>query len=170
MCDCERFAQIAQDKCSTVSESLRLLKTARERFAQVAHDNWANEQFAKKTLAKKIWNLIFNMFYIGFFIKKMSNSLIPSFLVSDHLFFHKKLAIRSENRWANSQPCLCLTVQIDINIHSYEGFASFNTFLCPVGGHGCKPLNNYFPNVMSLSGLFGLQIFCTSEASKPYLW
>ena len=54
MSDCERFAQIAQDKWATVSESLRSLKTNerpwanrsgrswqmshRERFAQVAHD------------------------------------------------------------------------------------------------------------------------------------
>ena len=46
-----------------------------ERFAQVAHQKWANEQIAR------------------FF----SESLIRS-------FFRKKRAIRSENLWANSQP------------------------------------------------------------------
>ena len=53
MRDCEWFAQIAQDKWATVSESLRSLKTD-ERFAQVAHDKWANEPFAQKMLAKQI--------------------------------------------------------------------------------------------------------------------
>ena len=48
-----------------------------ERFAQVAHQKWANE-----------WIAVF-----------LSQSLIRS-------FFAKKWAIRSENRWANSQPCL----------------------------------------------------------------
>ena len=57
MSDCERFAQIAQDKWATVSESLRSLKT-NER-------SWANRSF------------------LG-----------------------KKRAIRSENLWANSQPCI----------------------------------------------------------------
>ena len=64
MSNCERFAQIAQDKWATVSESLRSLKTNeqswanrsgrscqmsnREQFTQVAHDKWANEPFAQK--------------------------------------------------------------------------------------------------------------------------
>ena len=46
-----------------------------ERFAQVAHQNWANEQIACF----------------------LSESLIRS-------FFRKRRAICSENRWANSQP------------------------------------------------------------------
>ena len=78
---------------SAVSESLRWLKTNerpwaicsgrsqkmsdRERIAQVAHQTWANERIAR------------------FF----SELLIRSFL-------GKKRPIRSENRWANSQPCI----------------------------------------------------------------
>ena len=70
MSNCERFAQIGQDKLATVSKSLMSLISKerpwanhsgpswqmgdRERFAQVAHDKWANERFAQKILAKKI--------------------------------------------------------------------------------------------------------------------
>ena len=95
MSDCERFAQIAQEKWSTVSESLRLLKTNErlwanrsgsswqmsdhERFAQVAHDKWANEHFAKKYLAKKSKFAFLVCFIYVFLFKKLSNSLIPSF-------------------------------------------------------------------------------------------
>ena len=38
------------------------------------------------------------MFYIGFFIKKMSDSLIPSFLVSD---VNKSLRSLTKNEWCN---------------------------------------------------------------------
>ena len=61
MSDCEQFAQIAQDKWATKSESLRSIKTNerqwakssgcswwqmsdREQFAQVAYDKWAYER------------------------------------------------------------------------------------------------------------------------------
>ena len=70
MSDCERFAQIAQDKWATVSESLRSLRgnerpwanrsgrsrqmSDHEQVAQVAQRKWANEWFAQKILAKKI--------------------------------------------------------------------------------------------------------------------
>ena len=54
-----------------------------EQIAQVAHDKWANEWFPQNILAKKSKILFFSMFYIGFFLfKKISNLLIPSFLVS----------------------------------------------------------------------------------------
>ena len=70
MSDCEQFAQIAQEKWATMSESLRLLKKMSycEQFAQVAQDKWANEQFAQKMLSKKSKILFFSMFYIGFFL------------------------------------------------------------------------------------------------------
>ena len=80
-------------KMSDVSKLLRLLtKNERpwaicsgrspkmsnhEQIAQVAHEKWANEQIAH-------------------FFEQIAHSLI----------FSKKRAIRSENRWANSQPCL----------------------------------------------------------------
>ena len=56
MSDCERFAQIAQDKWATVSKSLRSLRgnERSERIAHFAPKKLANEQFAQKTLAKKI--------------------------------------------------------------------------------------------------------------------
>ena len=86
MSDCERFAQITQDKWATVSKWLRSLKTNeqpwangsgrswqksdRERFAQVAHDKWANELFAQKIWLTKYKILFFSMFYILIFILK----------------------------------------------------------------------------------------------------
>ena len=64
MSNCERFAQIAQDKWATVSESLRSLRgneqpwanrsgcsrqmSDHERVNQVAQRKWANERFPKK--------------------------------------------------------------------------------------------------------------------------
>ena len=55
-----------------------------ERFAQVAHDKKANEQFApKKFCLKNLKSYFFSMSYIRFLILKMSDLLIPSFLVSD---------------------------------------------------------------------------------------
>ena len=84
MSDFEWFAQIAQDKWVTMSDSLRLLtkneqpwasrsgrspkKSDHEQFAQVSHQKCANRSF-----------------------------------------FRKKRAICSENRWANSQPCVTLS-------------------------------------------------------------
>ena len=63
-----------------------------------------------------------------FLFKKTSDSLIPSFLMSDMSkslrlltkneriseslsFLSKKRAIHSENRWANFQPCLKVYIQ-----------------------------------------------------------
>ena len=88
------FAHFAQIKWATVSDSLRSLKTNerlwayrsgrsrqinnRERIAQVTHDKWAYERLAQQILAKKSNFLVFfiNVFYF-------SDSLIPSFLMSD---------------------------------------------------------------------------------------
>ena len=70
----------------------------RERFAQVPHDKWGNEQFAQKNLAKKSKILFFSMFYYiyVFLFKKMSDSLIPSFLVSD---VSELLRSLTKNEW-----------------------------------------------------------------------
>ena len=75
---CERIAQAAHQKWATMSDSLRSLSknVDHEQIAQVAHQKWANEGIAR------------------FF----SESPICSLL-------RKKRGIRSENRWANSQPC-----------------------------------------------------------------
>ena len=90
------FAQIAQIKWATVSDSLRSLRTNErlwancsgrscqksdfERIAQVTHDKSANERFAQKNLTKMIKSYFFVCFlYVK---KKLSESLIPSFLMS----------------------------------------------------------------------------------------
>ena len=94
MSDCEQLAQIPQDKWATVSESLRSLMlkeqlwancsghswqiSDHEKFAQVAHDKWANERFAQKVRLK--------LYYLVRFLyvkKNPSDSLIPSFSMSD---------------------------------------------------------------------------------------
>ena len=61
-----------------------------ERFPQVAHQKWATMSKLLRSLTKNermTESLVF-----------LSKSLIRS-------FFRKKRAIRSETRWANSQPC-----------------------------------------------------------------
>ena len=107
------FAHFAQIKCMTVSDSLRSLKTNerlwanrsgcsrqmsdRERIAQVAHNKWAtvsdslrllliNERMRdslKKCWLKKLKILFFCMFCIRFLFSKLSDSLIPSLLMSN---------------------------------------------------------------------------------------
>ena len=78
MSDCERFAQIAQDKWAT-----------RERITQVAQRKWAicsgrwevmsEWAIRSKNFGQKILNLvIFNMFYIRFFFK-LANRSFPLF-------------------------------------------------------------------------------------------
>ena len=71
MSDCERLAQIAQDKWATVSESLRLnerqwanrwgrswQKSNCEIFPQFAHDKWANERITCFFLANRSFALL----------------------------------------------------------------------------------------------------------------
>ena len=63
--DCERIAQVAQDKWGTVSEWLRSLMT-NEGFAQVAHDKWANCSFLlrKSLTCSFLWaNRLFAHFF-----------------------------------------------------------------------------------------------------------
>ena len=66
MSDCELFAQIAQDKYATVSESLRSHKTNERPWANRSGRSWKmsdHERFAQ-VAHDKFW------FYLGFFIKK----------------------------------------------------------------------------------------------------
>ena len=90
---------------ATVSHSLRSLRTNkrlwanrsgrscqksnRERIAQVARQKWANEQISR-------------------FLSKSFNCS----------FFRKKRAIRSENRWVNSQPWST----VDLNLTAHHAF------------------------------------------------
>ena len=91
MSDCERFAQMAQDKWATVSESLRSLRgnerpwanrsgrsrqmSDHEQFTQVAQVKWAIR--SKNVWLKKSIILFFSMFYIHFF--KCANRSFPLF-------------------------------------------------------------------------------------------
>ena len=76
---CERIAHFAHQKWATMSNLLRSLRGNErcEWIAHFAHQKWANE-------------------WLAHFLKR---SLICSFL-------DKKQAIRSEIKWANSQPCV----------------------------------------------------------------
>ena len=75
-----------------VSELLRSLNKNEqcEQIAQVAHQKWA-------TMSKSLRSLTKN--------EQMSKLLVflSKWLIRS--FFCKKRAIRSENQWANSQPC-----------------------------------------------------------------
>ena len=82
MSDCAQFAQTAQDKMSD-----------REQIAQGSQDKWATVSNSLRSLMinKRMSDWLKNlksyvlvpMFYIRFLFKKMSDSLIPFFLVSD---------------------------------------------------------------------------------------
>ena len=85
-------------KMSDVSKSLRLLSkmSIHERFAKVAQRKWAIVSELLRSLTKN---------------ERMSESFI--FLCANRSFAHfwaKKRAIRSENWWANFQPCKYCTV------------------------------------------------------------
>ena len=112
MSDCEWFAQIAQDKWATMSESLRLFRgnerpwanpsgcsrqmRDRERFAQVTHDKWVNERLAPKSLAKKSKILFFSTFYIH---KKMRIRSFPLF--GERCEWIAQVAHQQWAMWAN---------------------------------------------------------------------
>ena len=68
----EQIAQVAQDKWATVRDSLRSI-IINEQMSDALKNFWLNKS--------KI--LFFSMLCIGFLNKKMSDLLIPSFLVSD---------------------------------------------------------------------------------------
>ena len=65
----------------------------RERFAQVAHDKWANERFTQIFLTKIIFLVRF--IYV-FLFKKTSDSLIPSFLMR---YVRESLRLLTKNEW-----------------------------------------------------------------------
>ena len=88
MSDCERFAQIAQEKWATVSESLRSLR-GNER-------PWAIRLGCSEEMSESLISLTKN--------EPMSELLIFLSESIIRLFLDKKPAIRSEIKWANSQP------------------------------------------------------------------
>ena len=76
----------------------------RERFAQVAHDKWANEQTAQKYLSKNLKSYFLVCFILVRLVKKMSDSLIPSFLVCD-VSESLRSFIKKWAMWANRSGC-----------------------------------------------------------------
>ena len=86
MSDCERIAQVAHDKWVTVSDSLRSLMI--------------NEPISDSKI----------IFFCTFFVrnKNKSNSLIPSFLMSDHARF----ALVAHQKGANEQIPLFLSKSV----------------------------------------------------------
>ena len=93
---CEWIAQVAHQKWAMwANRSCCSPKMSNhEQFSQVTHQKWA-------TMSKSLRSLTKN--------NQMSESLDffdKSLFCS---FFRKKQVIRSENRWANSQPCMKLS-------------------------------------------------------------
>ena len=103
MSDCERFAQITQDKWATVSESLISLKLNErcERITHLAHQKWANMSDSLRSLRgneqmsdllKKCWlqNLksCFTMFYLSFFYLKKFE--FETLIFAHFLFFSER--------------------------------------------------------------------------------
>ena len=90
---CEWIAQVAHQKWAMwANRSGRSPKMSdHERFAQVAQRKWAIVSESLRSLTKKEW---------------MSESLIFWSELLIRSFLDKKLAIRSEIKWVNSQPCL----------------------------------------------------------------
>ena len=100
------FAQFAQIKWATVSDSLRSLKTIERQWGNCSgrsEEMSDREQFAQVTQRK--WAMWANR---SFRSPKMSKWVNRSFFLSESLicsFLDKKRAIRSKIKWANSQPC-----------------------------------------------------------------
>ena len=88
---CERIAQVAHEKRVTVSKWPRLLTKNKhpERFALLTHQKWAIVSESPRSITKN---------------ERMSKSLVLLTELLIRSFLHKKKAICSENRWANSQP------------------------------------------------------------------
>ena len=166
---CERFAQIAQDKWATVSESLRSLmskewqwancsgrswqKSNRERFAQVAHDKWANKRFAQKIWLK------------SYFLVRY-NSLIPSFLMSDVIESLRSLTKNEQcgriaqvahQQWTTMSELLRSVTKNERIARFFEGIAHSLIFFKKSGDSLRKPMSE-FPALQKI------QIF-----KNPYL-
>ena len=106
MSDCERFAQIAQNKWATMSESLRSLRGNEPPWANCSgrsRQMSKHEQFAQ--VAQRKWAIVSEWLRLLTKNERMSESLIFLSKLLIHSFLNKKCAICSEIKWANSQPC-----------------------------------------------------------------
>ena len=99
---CEPIAQVAHQKLSE-----------HKWFAQVAHQKWATISESLRLLTKNE-GLSTNCSGRSTKMKDWANWWFFWANRSFNSFFRKKQAIRSENRWANSQPC------IELILHLYE--------------------------------------------------
>ena len=103
---CERFAHNRSFPMSNVSKSLRSLTKNEqcERIAQVTHFWWATMSDSLTSLGgnERSW---VNRSGPSPKISQWVNRLICLSESLIHSFLGKKRAIRSENQWANSQPC-----------------------------------------------------------------
>ena len=95
---CERIAHIAHQKWAICSGRSEEMSN-HERIAQATHQKWANE-----------WN--------AHFFERIAHSLI----------FEQKRAIRSDIKWANSQPCL--KGWILLSVLGYSVYLVIITFEC----------------------------------------
>ena len=114
MSDCERFAQIAQDKWVAVSESLRSLRGNERSWAihSGRSDKMSDvsESLILLTKNEQMSDSLNNfwlkkskiLFYLRF-LKK--NNFRQNEWIAHSLIFWQKRAICSEIKWANSQPC-----------------------------------------------------------------
>ena len=103
MSDCERFAQIAQDKWGTVSKSLRTLMTKERPWAIRSGCSWSKSKWANRSFIwskslirsqetsdwlKKNWIKLY--LYIRFLKAFLEVKKIPSNLRISLIFFQKK--------------------------------------------------------------------------------
>ena len=131
MSDCERIAQVAHDKWSNVRDSLRSLRT-NERlarfFEKIAHFLLRSQKMSS-SLKKIRKNRISCMFFTVFFevFKKANYSLIPSQVAQDKWATVRSLR-RNERSWTNHSGRLP-TVREWANRSLFEQIAHLLTFL-----------------------------------------
>ena len=101
MSDRERIAQVTQRKWATMSESLRSLKTNEQLWAIRGNERMSDS--LQNYGLKNLKSCFLVCFTYGFFILKMSDLLIPSFLVSDvsELLRPLNKNERCERSWGN---------------------------------------------------------------------
>ena len=82
MSDCERIAQVAHDKWSNVTDSLRSLRT-NERlarfFEKIAHFLLRSQKMSSSL--KKLEKIVFLVCFLQFFLKFLKKQIIRSFLL-----------------------------------------------------------------------------------------
>ena len=136
----EQIAQVAHQKWATMSDSLRLL-TKNEQ-------PWANcsGRSPKMSNHERIAQVAH---------QKWANRLLFWANRSFAHFFAKKRAFRSENRWANSQPCIIRTIVITkLFLSCAGGVREYSGGVCTASsqcfqshqGRGCMVGHHFLKN------------------------